>query len=111
MPSLKGTETERNLKDAVAGAIQAIRRYRRHAQQVGDPAMGKPIGLTDDNLKAAIATKPLHTPTGIRAPPARRASLRSPAGSRRSPRPGSRKSTGPKGCSARLDGHRSRRAI
>ena len=90
MPSLKGTETEQNLKDAFAGEIQAIRRYLYFAQkaeverlndvaavfrstaegetghahghleyleEVGGPATGKPIGLTGDNLKAAIASE------------------------------------------------------
>ena len=33
MPSLKGTETEQNLKDAFASEIQAIRRYRYFAQR------------------------------------------------------------------------------
>jgi rubrerythrin len=88
MPSLKGTVTEQNLKDAFVGASQAIRRYLYFAQkadvegfndvaaafrstaegetgqahghlgyleEVGDPATGKPIGPTGDNLKAAIA--------------------------------------------------------
>jgi rubrerythrin len=87
MPSLEGTETEQNLKDAFAGEIRTIRRYlyfaqkaeveglnnaaavfrstaegeNRHAyghleylEEVGDPATSKPIGLTGDNLKAAI---------------------------------------------------------
>ena len=90
MPSLKGTETEQNLKDAFASEIQAIRRYLYFAQkadieglndvaavfrstaegetghayghleyleEVGDPATGKPIGPTGDNLKAAIASE------------------------------------------------------
>jgi rubrerythrin len=90
MPSLKGTETEQNLKEAFASEIQAIRRYLYFAQkaeveglnyvaavfrstaegetghahghleyleEVGDPATGKPIGLTGDNLKAAIASE------------------------------------------------------
>jgi rubrerythrin len=90
MPSLKGTETEQNLKNAFAGEIQAIRRYLYFAQkaaveglndvatvfrstaegetghahghleyleEAGDPATGKPIGLTGDNLKAAIASE------------------------------------------------------
>ncbi len=90
MPSLRGTETEQNLKDAFAGEIQAIRRYLYFAEkadveglndvaavfrstaegetghahghleyleEVGDPATGKPIGLTSDNLKAAIASE------------------------------------------------------
>jgi len=90
MPSLKGTETEQNLKNVFAGEIQAIRRYLYFAQkaeveglndvaavfrstaegetghahghleyleEVGDPATGKPIGLTGDNLKAAIASE------------------------------------------------------
>src|SRR5260370_41222168 len=35
MPSLKGTETEWNLKDAFAGEIQAIRRYLYFAQKAG----------------------------------------------------------------------------
>ena len=33
MPSLKGTETEQNLKDAVAGESQASRRYLYFAQK------------------------------------------------------------------------------
>ncbi len=90
MPSLKGTVTEQNLKDAFVGASQAIRRYLYFAQkadvegfndvaavfrstaegetgqahghlgyleEVGDPATGKPIGPTGDNLKAAIASE------------------------------------------------------
>jgi len=90
MPSLKGTETEQNLKNAFAGEIQAIRRYlyfaekaeveglndvaavfrstgegetghaRGHLEylrEVGDPATGKPIGLTGDNLETAIASE------------------------------------------------------
>jgi rubrerythrin len=90
MPSLKGTETEQNLKDAFASEIQAIRRYLYFAQkaeveglndvaavfrstgegetgharghleylrEVGDPATGKPIGLTGDNLETAIASE------------------------------------------------------
>ena len=90
MPSLKGTETEQNLKDAFAGESQANHRYvdfaqkadvegfndaaavfrstaegeTRHAhdhleylEEVGDPATGKPIGLTGDNLEAAIASE------------------------------------------------------
>jgi rubrerythrin len=88
MPSLRGTVTEQNLKDAFAWESQANRRYAYFAQKadverfsdvaalfrstaasktghahrhlkyleaVGDPATGKPIGLTRDNLKAAIA--------------------------------------------------------
>ena len=90
MPSLKGTETEQNLKNAFAGEIQAIRRdlyfaqkaeveglndvaavfrstaegetghahgHLEYVEEVGDPATGKPIGLTGDNLKAAIASE------------------------------------------------------
>jgi rubrerythrin len=90
MPSLKGTETAQNLKDAFAGEIQAIRRclyfaqkaeveglndvaavfrstaegetghahgHLEYLEEVGDPATGKPIGLTGDNLKAAIASE------------------------------------------------------
>ena len=90
MPSLKGTETEQNLKDAFAGESQANRRYLYFAQkaevegfndvaavfrstaegeaghahghleyleEVGDPATGKPIGQSGDNLKAAIASE------------------------------------------------------
>ena len=88
MPSLKGTDTEQNLKDAFAGESQANRRYLYFAQkadvegyndvasvfrstaegetghahghlefleEVGDPATGKPIGETKDNLVAAVA--------------------------------------------------------
>ena len=90
MPSLKGTETEQNLKDAFAGGSQANRRHLYFAQktdvgsfnevdamfrstaegetghahghleyleEVGDPATGKSIGTTGDNLKAAIASE------------------------------------------------------
>ena len=90
MPSLKGTETEQNLKDALAGESQANRRYLYFArkadvegfndvaavfrstaegetghahghleylEEVGDPATGKPIGPTGDNLMAAIASE------------------------------------------------------
>ena len=89
MPSLKGTETEQNLKDAFAAESEANRRYLNFAQKanvegfndvaavfrstaegetgqahshlgyldVDDPATSKPIGLTGDNLKAAIASE------------------------------------------------------
>jgi rubrerythrin len=90
MPSLKGTETEQNLKHAFAGESQANRRYLYFAQkadvegfndvaavfrstaegatghahghleyleEVGDPATGKPIGPTGDNLQAGIASE------------------------------------------------------
>ena len=88
MASLKGSKTEKNLKEAFAGESQANRRYLYFAQKadvegfndtaavfrstaegetghahghleylaaVGDPATGKPIGKTSDNLAAAIA--------------------------------------------------------
>ena len=88
MPSLRGTVTERNLKDAFAWESQANPRYLYFAQkadaegfndvaavfrstaesktghahrhleyleEVRDPATGKPVGSTRDNLKAAIA--------------------------------------------------------
>ena len=91
MPSLKGTQTEQNLKDAFAGESQANRRclcfarkadvegfndlaavfrstaegesghahgHLEYLEEVGDPATGNPIGLTDDYLKAAIASEP-----------------------------------------------------
>ena len=90
MPSLRGTETEHNLKDALAAESEANCRYRYFAQKAdvegyadvaavfrsaadgktghvhghleyledaGDPASGKPIGLTGDNLKAALASE------------------------------------------------------
>jgi rubrerythrin len=69
--NLKGSKTEKNLKDAFAGESQANRRYlyfaakadvEGHAhghleylEAVGDPATGLPIGETKNNLKAAIA--------------------------------------------------------
>src|SRR3982074_2195290 len=84
MPSLKGTETEQNLKKAFGGGIQWIRRYLaqkaelgglnavaavfrstaegetghahghlEYLEEVGDPATGKPIGGTANNLRAA----------------------------------------------------------
>ena len=88
MPSLAGSKTEQNLKDAFAGESQANRRYLYFAQkadvegypdvamvfrstaegetghahghleyleETGDPATGKPIGATSDNLVAAVA--------------------------------------------------------
>src|SRR5471030_3036145 len=88
MSKLKGSKTEKNLKDAFAGESQANHRYLYFAQKadveghndtaavfrstaegetghahghleyleaVGDPATGKPIGKTTDNLAAAIA--------------------------------------------------------
>jgi rubrerythrin len=90
MPSLRGTETERNLKDALAAESEANHRYRCFAQkadvegfndvaavfcstakgetghahghleyfeEVRNPATGKLIGRTGDNLKAAIASE------------------------------------------------------
>ncbi len=90
MPSLMGTRTEQNLKDAFAGESQANRRYLCFARkadvegfndlaamfrstaegktghahghleyldEVGEPATGKPIGLTGDILEAAIASE------------------------------------------------------
>ena len=90
MPSLKGTETEQNLKDAFAGESQANRRclyfaqkadvegfngvaavfrstakgetghahgHLEYLEEVRNPATGKPIGRTGDNLKAAIASE------------------------------------------------------
>ena len=86
--ALKGSKTEKNLKDAFAGESQANRRYLYFAQkadvegyndvasvfrstaegetghahghleyleEVGDPATGKPIGETKDNLVSAVA--------------------------------------------------------
>ena len=88
MPSLVGTKTVMNLKQAFAESSQANLRYLYFAQkadlegyndvsavfrstaggeaghahghleylaEVGDPATGKPIGGTADNLRAAIA--------------------------------------------------------
>jgi rubrerythrin len=90
MPSLKGTETEQNLKDAFACESRANHRFLffahkaevegfddvaavfrstaegetwyahgnlEYLEEVGDPATGKPIGSTGDNLKAAIASE------------------------------------------------------
>ena len=90
MPSLMGTRTEQNLKDAFAGESFANRRYLCFARkadvegfndlaamfrstaegktghahghleyldEVGEPATGKPIGLTGDILEAAIASE------------------------------------------------------
>jgi len=88
MAELKGSKTEKNLKDAFAGESQANRRYLYFAKvadvegypdvaglfkdtadgetghahghldflkKVGDPATGKPIGSTEQNLEAAVA--------------------------------------------------------
>src|ERR1700740_1898017 len=86
--NLKGSKTEKNLKDAFAGESQANRRslyfaakadvegfndvsavfrstaegetghahgHLEYLEEVGDPATGKPIGATADNLRAAVA--------------------------------------------------------
>jgi rubrerythrin len=88
MPSLRGTVTEQNLKNAFAWESQAnpgylyfaqkadaegfndtaavfrstaesktghAHRHLEYLEEVCDPATGKPIGSTRDNLKAAIA--------------------------------------------------------
>ena len=85
MATLKNSKTEENLKAAFAGESQANRRYlyfaqkadiegyndvsavfrstaegetghaHGHLEEVGDPATGKPIGATADNLRAAVA--------------------------------------------------------
>jgi rubrerythrin len=88
MPSLRGTVTEQNLKNAFAWESQAnpgylyfaqkadaegfndtaavfrstaesktghAHRHLEYLEEVRDPATGKPIGSTRDNLKAAIA--------------------------------------------------------
>ena len=58
--NLKGSKTEKHLKDAFAGESQANRRYlyfanKAYIGQVGDPATDLPIGATRLNLKAAVA--------------------------------------------------------
>ena len=59
-------------------------------EAVGDPATGLPIGSSRQNLKAAVAGE-THEYTdmypGMAKRPAKRASTRSPTGSRRWPRP------------------------
>jgi rubrerythrin len=123
MPSLKGSRTEQNLKDAFAGESQANRRYLYFANKadvegqndvaalfrstaegetghahghlefleaVGDPATGLPIGNSRQNLAAAVAGE-THEYTDMYP---RKASTRSPTGSRRSPRPSGRTPTG-----------------
>src|SRR5262249_750179 len=61
-----------------------------YLEEVGDLATGKPIGSTGDNLKAAIRRRDPRIHRLISghwfAPPARKASTRSPTGSRRSRR-------------------------
>jgi rubrerythrin len=70
VPSLTGTETEQNLKDAFAGESQAAvfrsiamgetghaRGNLEYLKEVGDPGTGKPIGTTSDNIRAAIASE------------------------------------------------------
>ena len=64
--------------------------HLEYLEEVGDPATGKPIGATDDNLRAAVAGE-THEYTDMypewRARLARKGSRRSPSGLRRSPRP------------------------
>ena len=105
MPSLRGTVTEQNLKNAFAWESQANRcylyfaqkvdaegfndvaavfrsiaesktghahRYLEYLKEMGDPATGKPIGPTGDNLRAAIAGE-THEYTDIYAGMARAA--------------------------------------
>ena len=136
MPSLRGTVTEQNLKNAFAWESQANPRYLYFAQkadaegfndvaavfrsaaerktghahrdlesleEVRDHATGKPIGPTRDNLKAAIAGE-THEYVDIYPGMASAArSTRSPTGSRRSPRLGSRTPAASKGRSTRFD--------
>ena len=147
MPSLKGTKTEQNLKDAFAGESQANRRYLYFAQkadaegfndvaavfrssaegeighahghleyleEVDAPATGKPIGPTGDNLKAAIASETheyIDMYPGMARAARRKASTRSPTGSRHSPSPGSRMPTDAKRRSTRFDLNGSIRTI
>jgi rubrerythrin len=124
MPTLKGSKTAQNLKDAFAGESQANRRYLYFAQKadvegfndvsavfrstaegetghahghlefleaVGDPATGEPIGSTDKNLKASIAGETHEYtdmyPGMVRTSRAKKASTKSPTGSRRSRKP------------------------
>jgi hypothetical protein len=81
-------------------------------EAVGDPATGLPIGGTADNLQAAIAGETTNTPTCTRAwpaPPARKASTRSPTGSRPGQGRESRMPAGSSGRSTRLEGSTPRR--
>ena len=87
MPSLKGSKTEENLREAFSRESEANRRYLYFAQkadvegypdvamlfrsvaegetghafghfdflsEIGDPATGEPVGLTEENLRSAI---------------------------------------------------------
>ena len=63
--------------------------HLEYLEETGDPATGEPIGNTELNLKASIAGE-THEYTdmypSMARPRARKASTRSPTGSRRSPR-------------------------
>ena len=64
--------------------------HLEYLEEVGDPATGKPIGKTTDNLAAAIAGETHEYTECIRpwpAPRARKASRKSPNGSKPSPKP------------------------
>jgi rubrerythrin len=64
--------------------------HLEYLEEVGDPATGKPIGGTADNLRAAIAGEPTNIRTCIRGWPARlakRVSRRSPSDLKPSPKP------------------------
>ena len=56
MPSLKGSKTERNLKDALAGGSQANRRYLSFAQKADVQAFNDVAAVTADNPKVAVAS-------------------------------------------------------
>ncbi len=70
--------------------------HLEYMEAVGDPATGLPIGSTSNNLKAAIAVRRTNTPTCIRAwrkPRVKKASTKSPTGSKHSRRPNARTQT------------------
>jgi len=58
MPSLKGTETEQNLKEAFASEIQAIRRYLYFAQkaEAGASTMSPPCSARLPRARLAMLT-------------------------------------------------------
>ena len=67
--------------------------HLEYLEEVGDPATGEPIGATEPISTRRSRARPTNIPTCIRAwrtPPARKASTRSPTGSRPWPRPRSR---------------------
>jgi rubrerythrin len=95
-------EVAGNFRDTAEGETGHAHGHLDYLKRAGDPATGLPIGDTEKNLAASVAGE-THEYTdmypGMARPPAKRASTRSPTGSRRSRRPRSRTPASSRRCS------------